>query len=100
MALRLEISKTYFWSDSKIVLSWIKKQSSQLKTFVANRVTKIQDLSCDEQWCYVSLVDNPADLISPGVNPSKLLESHLWWGKLVSKELADKEEIVDPESSL
>ncbi|GFT07736.1 hypothetical protein NPIL_315931 [Nephila pilipes] len=47
--------------------------------FVANRVAIIQDLSCDEQWSLVSSVDNPADLISRGVNPSKMLESHLWF---------------------
>ncbi|XP_055942606.1 uncharacterized protein LOC129972482 [Argiope bruennichi] len=62
-----------------IVLSWIKKETSQLKTFVANRVATLQDLSCQEQWRHVSSGDNPADLISRGVNPSKMLESNLWW---------------------
>lgn len=78
-ALRLEECKTYYWSDSMIVLSWIKKQPSLLKTFVANRVATIQDLSCHEQWRHVSSEDNPADLISRGVNPSNMLDSHLWW---------------------
>ncbi|XP_055936879.1 uncharacterized protein LOC129966477 [Argiope bruennichi] len=78
-ALRLKVSNTYYWSDSMIVLSWIKKETSQLKTFVANRVATLQDISCQEQWRHVSSGDNPADLISRGVNQSKMLESHLWW---------------------
>ncbi|GFU30646.1 integrase catalytic domain-containing protein [Nephila pilipes] len=77
-ALRLEVSKTYYWGDSMIVLSWLKKQSSQLKTFVANRVAKIQNISGDEQWSLLLLVDNLAYFIIRGVNPSKMLENQLW----------------------
>ncbi|XP_055931926.1 uncharacterized protein LOC129962212 [Argiope bruennichi] len=78
-AIRLKVSNTYYWSDSMIVLTWIKKETPQLKTFVANRVATLQDLSCQEQWRHVSSGDNPADLISRGVNPSKMLKSNLWW---------------------
>ncbi|XP_076660789.1 uncharacterized protein LOC143364215 [Halictus rubicundus] len=37
------ISKTTFWTDSTIVLHWLAKSPSTLKTFVANRVAEIQD---------------------------------------------------------
>ncbi|KAF8785635.1 hypothetical protein HNY73_011150 [Argiope bruennichi] len=62
----------------EVVVKMVAK-TSQLKIFVANRVATLQDLSCQEQWRHVSSGDNPADLISRGVNPSKMLESHLWW---------------------
>ncbi|KAF8787762.1 hypothetical protein HNY73_009327 [Argiope bruennichi] len=62
----------------EVVVKMVAK-TSQLKTFVANRVATLQDLSCQEQWRHVSSGDNPADLISRGVNPSKMLESNLWW---------------------
>ncbi|GFS87153.1 hypothetical protein NPIL_408801 [Nephila pilipes] len=39
----------------------------------------IQAPSCDKHWSHVSSVDNLADLISRGVNPSKMLESVLSW---------------------
>ncbi|GFV91256.1 hypothetical protein TNCV_897751 [Trichonephila clavipes] len=50
----------------------------QLKTFVANRVSKIQVLSANYQWKHISSRDNPADLISRGVNPSDLEHLELW----------------------
>ncbi|KAF8787717.1 hypothetical protein HNY73_009285 [Argiope bruennichi] len=62
-----------------IVLSWIKKESPSLKTFVANRVATLQDLSCQEHGDKVSSGDNPADLISRGVKSVQMLKSKLWW---------------------
>lgn len=78
-ALRLEISKTYFWTDSTIVLAWLKKESKELKTFVSNRVSVIQDLTCVEQWHHVPSKQNPADFISRGMDPIKIHHCELWW---------------------
>ncbi|GFW03283.1 uncharacterized protein TNCV_463971 [Trichonephila clavipes] len=36
-ALNLQITAVQFWSDSTIVISWIHRESRELKTFVANR---------------------------------------------------------------
>ena len=33
--------QTFFWSDSSIVLAWLKKQPNTWSTFVANRVSTI-----------------------------------------------------------
>ncbi|GFT37665.1 integrase_H2C2 domain-containing protein [Trichonephila clavipes] len=44
-ALNLQITAVHFWSDSTIVISWIHRESRELKTFVANRVSKIHQLS-------------------------------------------------------
>ncbi|GFS67921.1 integrase catalytic domain-containing protein [Trichonephila clavipes] len=44
-ALNLHITAVHFWSDSTIVISWIHRESRELKTFVANRVSKIHQLS-------------------------------------------------------
>lgn len=49
------------------------------KTFVANRVAQIQTLTKSEHWQHVTSANNPADLISRGVEPHKLNESNLWW---------------------
>ncbi|GFY22376.1 integrase catalytic domain-containing protein [Trichonephila clavipes] len=63
-ALKLNVTDTFLWSDSMIVLSWIRKVSYQLKTFVANRIASIQEMTTSEQWRYVSTEDNPADFVS------------------------------------
>ncbi|GFY44440.1 integrase catalytic domain-containing protein [Trichonephila inaurata madagascariensis] len=44
-ALKTNLSQVILFSDSTIALSWIKTPPHLLKTFVANRVAKIQELT-------------------------------------------------------
>lgn len=78
-SLEIHITDRYFWSDSTIALSWIKGSPSKWTTFVANRVGEIQRISESTQWHHVRTFDNPADLISRGVDAGKLIASDLWW---------------------
>ena len=80
IALNIPFESITLWSDSMIVLAWLKKnQSKQFKVFVQNRVEKIQKLTIGMQWRHVRTKENPADLASRGVNPSELKVSELWW---------------------
>ncbi|GFU40235.1 integrase_H2C2 domain-containing protein [Trichonephila clavipes] len=78
-ALKLNVTNTFLWSDSMIVLSWLRKESYQLKTFVANRIATIQETTSSEQWRYVATEDNPADFVSRGMDSLKLKTCELWW---------------------
>lgn len=69
----------YYWCDSTVVLSWISADSRKWKTFVANRVAEIQELTKIERWKHISTNDNPADIISRGMDPEEILFSELWW---------------------
>ncbi|XP_058449243.1 uncharacterized protein LOC131429209 [Malaya genurostris] len=71
-------SMTY-WTDSTIVLHWIRSPPSKWKVFVSNRIAEIQRLTRDYKWRHVSTTDNPADRISRGVEPQQLLHDSLWW---------------------
>ncbi|XP_058448645.1 uncharacterized protein LOC131428617 [Malaya genurostris] len=71
-------SMTY-WTDSTIVLHWIRSPPSKWKVFVSNRIAEIQRLTRDYKWRHVSTTDNPADRISRGVEPQQLLQDSLWW---------------------
>jgi hypothetical protein len=79
-SLNIKFDKIIHWCDSEIVLHWIKMQSSNLKVFVGHRVAEIQEISDINNWFYVNTADNPADLISRGLLPSKLVESTWWKG--------------------
>ncbi|XP_058827074.1 uncharacterized protein LOC131687050 [Topomyia yanbarensis] len=70
---------TYLWTDSSIVLNWISATPSTWKTFVANRVAEIQELTSHAVWNHVPSEDNPADLVSRGMDLDELLASALWW---------------------
>lgn len=79
-AIQIQFHKFYFWCDSTIVLSWIRRPANHWKTFVANRVATIQNITKNvNDWRHIRTYDNPADLISRGVTPNQLLKSKLWW---------------------
>lgn len=67
------------WSDSTVVLAWIKSHPSRWKTFVANRVTTIQELIPSSCWYHVPGTENPADICSCGLFARDLVSSSLWW---------------------
>jgi len=78
-ALNIPISATYLWTDSTIVLSWIQSSSNKWKTFVAHRIAFIQEETSSATWRHVPSSDNPADLVSRGIEPTILSSSTLWW---------------------
>ena len=69
----------HLWTDSSIVLGWLQKPPQTLKTFVANRVTKIISIVSNTHWQHVKTDDNPADLGTRGCTPHELIDSKLWW---------------------
>lgn len=77
----VQFCNCYFWTDSTIVLSWLKAEPNRLKIFVANRVTKILEITKSSAitWYHVPTKLNPADLISRGVKPNQLKDKDLWW---------------------
>jgi len=77
--LDLKINKTYYWTDSTIVLGWIKSSSRKFSTFVANRIGEIQELTQIEGWHHVKTEENPADILSRGAHPATIKISSLWW---------------------
>lgn len=76
---KLNISNIYLFSDSTTVLSWLTVQPHLLKTFVANRVVEILELTKRSSWRHVSSQDNSADPASRGILPSELVNNALWF---------------------
>ncbi|XP_039311166.1 uncharacterized protein LOC120359023 [Solenopsis invicta] len=71
--------KVYLWSDSTITLNWIASESRRYSVFVANCIGEIQRLTSDMSWRHVPSGQNPADLLSRGLNPHELIQATTWW---------------------
>lgn len=78
-SLTIRFHSISLWSDSTIVLNWINSAPNRYKTFVANRIAAIQEISTEAHWYHVPSEQNPADLVSRGLSASNLLHSTLWW---------------------
>ena len=77
-ALNFVPNKIVFWSDSMIVLHWIKTAPHLLKTYVANRVVTIHEITKSYEWRHIRSEDSPADIISRGQLPQAFLRNQLW----------------------
>ena len=58
----------YFWTDSKVVLRYIRNNTTRFKTFVANSIHQIKENTHAEQWSYIPGRENPTDDASRGLN--------------------------------
>lgn len=77
--LNLSTAPVFLWSDSNVVLCWIQGHASRWKTYVANRVSHIQQHLPEARWRHVPGRENPADCASRGIQPSELVGHPLWW---------------------
>uniref|UniRef100_A0A8D9DS55 Integrase catalytic domain-containing protein n=2 Tax=Cacopsylla melanoneura TaxID=428564 RepID=A0A8D9DS55_9HEMI len=76
---QLNIESIHLFSDSTIVLCWLKTPPHLLEVFVANRVVEILRSTTVQQWFHVSTEVNPADCASRGLLPDQIVQHHLWW---------------------
>ncbi len=73
----LSLSCTTFWSDSRIVLAYIKNTTRRFHVFVSNRVSSILSTSEASQWRHISGKENPADLLTRGMTVQNLPD--IWY---------------------
>lgn len=103
-ACELQKCDVTLWSDSTITLTWIKKEPHEQKAFVGNRVETIKKLTKQYQWKHVRLADNPADLVSRGMQIKDFLQSKPWlegpsWLKCGENKWPISKVIISPEAS-
>lgn len=77
--LQFSTAHYFYWTDSQIVLAWIRDVPHKRTVFVANRITEIQTLTSRSHWRYIDTKNNPADLGTRGISPEDLPQSNLWW---------------------
>lgn len=62
LSTRVLINNVYCWTDSTVVLCWIKGEEKTWKPWVENRVVNVRSVVPRECWFHVSGVSNPADI--------------------------------------
>ncbi|XP_047998785.1 uncharacterized protein LOC125236129 [Leguminivora glycinivorella] len=76
---RYNINEIYAFTDSKVALCWIQSSPHRWQTFVANRVVKIIEAVPASCFHHVAGLENPADCLSRGLTPAKLVDHPLWF---------------------
>lgn len=76
----IDFDTVYAWTDSQVVLCWLKTSVHALEVFVANRVSQIQKSDTALVWRHVPGEINPADCASRGCEATELVDHPLWWG--------------------
>ena len=77
--LSLPIDCSFFWTDSIIVLAYIRNEKKRFHTYVANRLAVIHAGSSAGQWRHISSEFNPADDITRGLSMRDLIHRHRWF---------------------
>ena len=75
----LKVEKIMIWSDSQVVLTWLKYERS-FNIYVRNCIDEIFNLvpSGITEFRYVNTKDNPSDLLTRGVTVRKLCQTTHW----------------------
>jgi hypothetical protein len=106
--LELSLCSHHFWTDSKVVLGYVKNEIRQFHMYVSNRVKLIRDRSEPGQWHFIPGELNPADKASRGCGVQELSDSTWFSGpdflwnvslSVLSQplEIAELEILDDPE---
>lgn len=78
-ALKIDNVLIRAWTDSMVVLGWLAAPPHKWQTFVANRVSQIQEIIPPECWRHIPTKMNPADCASRGLFLNELRSHDLWW---------------------
>ena len=68
--------KVKLWSDSEIVLHWLRS-IKELEPFIGNRTREIKSPFPLSEWNHCPRNENPADLLTRGINTTQLHSSAL-----------------------
>ena len=74
---QLQVTRVTFWSDSQIVLHWLRS-SKLLKPFINTRIQEVKKLTSISNWKYCPTTENPSDLLPTGITAHQLKTSSLW----------------------
>ena len=68
-----------FWTNSRVVLSYIQNTKKRFKMFVANCIRQIKSNSDMSQWHYIQTNENPEDDCSRGLEMKRQSGLKRWF---------------------
>ncbi|XP_068217576.1 uncharacterized protein [Palaemon carinicauda] len=77
--LDLKLAPSVLWTDSTLVMKYLRNPTARYQTFVDNSVNLIRDTSNIMAWRYINTTANPAHLASRGLSVANFLQSSLWF---------------------
>ena len=84
--LRRKPDKVYMYTDSNIVLGYLRNDDRRFAMYVERRKEAILSVTSKSDWFYVATDQNPADLCSRPTNPTDLLRTSWISGPEVLKD--------------
>ena len=76
--LDIDNIKSYYYTDSEIVIGYLNNDARRFHMYVGNRVQHIRDRNSPGDWFHVPGKENPADEASHGLTAKQLLQSNRW----------------------
>lgn len=79
LEVAMKIDSVHYYTDSTIVLNWLRSPYKKYEVFIANRISQILQVTDYHSWNHIRTFDNPADLVTHGIHPNQLKNSTLWF---------------------
>lgn len=76
---KFTIHSIYLFTDSSILLHWIRSPYRKVHTYVSHRLMEIIELTDAKSWNYINTKENPADCLTRGIPPQDLQNHTIWW---------------------
>ena len=75
---KCQFKAVYLWTDSKIVINYVKNETTNFGVFIAHRINEIHKNSKFNEWHYVSTKDNIADNLTRYKGFNSLQKASRW----------------------
>ena len=75
---KCQFKAVYLWTDSKIVINYVKNETTNFGVFIAHRINEIHNNSKFNEWHYVSTKDNIADNLTRYKGFNSLQKASRW----------------------
>ena len=75
---KCQFKAVYLWTDSKIVINYLKNETTNFGVFIAHRINEIHKNSKVNEWRYVSTKDNIADNLTRYKGFNSLQKASRW----------------------